>query len=308
MTLIAILLAMASERYWYPFATNNPFLHLLSWRDMLTRRCGHRRWFNGPAGLLLTVIPVVFLVALLQLGLAGEGLLLGLLALVFSLLVLVSCIGDQRFGAQIRDYMAVVSRGEIDAVVNYLNGITGRRCQASTLRQLNLIFLGLVLARMNDRVLALLFWFVVLGPLGAVLYRSVAQLQWTSLTAEDWAQQHDMGAFQTAVLRLKGIMDWLPTRLTALSFGVIGSFIDVMPWWRDASWQRDDDGVKANERLLLDVGLSALQLQSSYVESGEKLGPEQACEHVVVVRALSKRALLVWVTVLALMTLAGWLG
>lgn len=307
MTLIVILLVMAGERYWHPYAASTPFSSLLSWRDMLAVRYGRLAWFNGAVGVLLTVLPLVFLIALMQAGLAGEGLLLGLLALIFSLLVLIGCIGEQRFGAQVKEYMAIVARGDLSAVTAYLQGITRRRFPADTLRQLNRGFLGLMMIRMNERVLALLFWFVVLGPLGAVLYRSVTQLQGTALTTEDRARQSDIDSFQVAARRLKGIMDWLPTRLTALCYALIGSFTDVMPWWRDVAQQRGDDWAEANEQLLLNVGISALQIQDHYAGDAGELDPQRASEHVVAVRALSRRTLLVWVTVLALMTLAGWL-
>jgi len=317
MTLIAILLAMATERYWHPLSSYRLFSPLVSWRDVLASRCGQRGWFDGAVGVLLTVAPAVLIIALLQYGLAAaDGVLMWLLKLGFSLLILVACVGDQRFGGHMRHYLKAVAEGDTAAASLYLSRISSRSFSADNLRQLNRDFLGLLLIRLNERVLALLFWFVVLGPLGAVLYRSVAQLYDTTGSGLERSPEDkgfaDAGfhgdGYRDAAQRLKGIMNWLPARLTALCYAMIGSFTDAMQLWRDDPQRPDDDWVMANDRLLLDVGIGALQLQSDYVDGPDDLDPALACEHVLVVRSLSRRTLLAWVTILALMTLVGWLG
>ena len=238
------------------------------------------------------------------------GVLMWLLTLVYSFLVLVVCIGEQRFGAHVRHYIELVSDGDIAAASAYLNSLSAKDISATSLRQLNHEFLGLLLIRLNERVLALLFWFVVLGPVGAILYRSVIQLHGTALAAEPTEGDDFQGhGYRDALRRLKGILDWLPVRLTALCYAMSGSFTDAMQLWRDDPRRRDDDWVMANDRLLLDVGIGALQIQQDYAEdSHDDLSAEVACEQVLAVRALSKRTLLLWVTMLALMTLGGWLN
>jgi len=210
MTLIAILLAMATERYWHPLSSYKLFSPLLSWRNVLLSRCGRISWFNGAAAVVLVVTPAVLMVALLQVALArGDGFLLQLLGLALSLLVLVACIGEQRFGTHVRHYMQAVSAGDLTAASIYLNELSTQVFCADNLRQLNRGFLGLLLLRLNERVLALLFWFVVLGPMGAVLYRSVTQLQCKSAAmamttegdAADGESQTD--GFSAAARRLK---------------------------------------------------------------------------------------------------------
>ena len=318
MTLIAILLAMATEGYWHPLSSYRVFSPLLSWRDVLLARSGRINWLDGSVGVLLTVAPAVIVIALLQYSLAGiGGGLMWLLMLSFSFLVLVACVGDQRFGAHVRHYITAVSGGDIDAASEDLGRISGRKFSVNSLRQLNRDFLGLLLIRLNERVLAILFWFVVLGPMGAVLYRSVTQLHGSTMT-ETPVPDSDIGdglqgdEFSDAAQRLKGIMDWLPARLTVLCYAMIGSFTDALRSWRDDPHRPDDNWVAANDRLLRDAGIGALQLQDTYaddrVDDSDELDTELACEHVLAVHALSKRTLLAWVTILALMTLVGWLG
>jgi len=230
----------------------------------------------------------------------------------------VACVGDQRFGAHVRQYMTAVSAGDLVAAAEHLSRVSARGVRADNLRQLNRDFLGLLLLRLNERVLALLFWFVVLGPMGAVLYRSVTQLHGAGMMAAD---RPSGGAestgdcrgdgFREAGQRLKAIMDWLPARLAVLCYAVIGSFIDVLRSWRNKSRHPEGGWASVNDHLLLDAGIGALQLQGVYadgVDHRDDLDTESACEHVLAVRALSTRTLVAWVTILALMTLAGWLG
>jgi len=315
MTLIAVLLALATERYWHPFSSYKVFSPLLSWRDFLVSRYQQTTWFDGAAGALLSVAPVLLIVMFLQYGLAGtSGFFMWMIKLVFAFLVLVACIGEQRFGVHVRKYIELVSAGDNAGACAYINRLSGRDISAERLRQINRNFIGLLILRLNERVLALLFWFVILGPVGAVLYRAVAQLLGT-VSKEDAKQEatDDAGlqgsGYRDAVRRFKGILDWLPMRLTALFYAMIGSFTDAMQLWRSDPRRADDDWVMSSERLLLDVGIGALQIHHDYSEESEEdLDAEVACRHVLAVRSLSRRAVLTWITILAALTLAGWLS
>ena len=305
MTLIAVLLVIATERFWHPLSSNHIFAPLRRWRDTLLRR--RQTWLDGSTGVLLTVLPPVIITGMTQYALAAAEGWMSLLALFFSVIVLISCVGDQRFGGHVKHYMDAVSAGDLTAASIYYDGISSRGFTGESLRELNRAFIGLMLLRMNERVLALLFWFVVLGPLGAVLYRSVAQLHGSSLTEGSDAMSAER--FQNAVYRFKGILDWCPARLTALTYAVIGSFVDAIHLWREDPERPDDDWIGANDRMLIDVGIGALQLGDYYLgQADAPLDTSLACEHALAVRDLTRRTLLAALTALAVLTLAGWLG
>jgi len=303
MTLIAVLLVIITERFWHPFSSNYIFTPLVRWRDSLLR--GRPDWFDGSVGVLLTVLPPVLVTGMTQYILAAADGWFSLLVLLFSVIILVACVGDQRFGSHVKHYMNAVSSGDLTAASIYFDGISSRGFSGESLRELNRAFIGLMLLRMNERVLALLFWFVVLGPLGAVLYRSVAQLHGSGSDSDDGPTQR----YQDAVHRFKGILDWFPARLTALTYAVIGSFVDAFHMWREDPERPDDDWVGANDRMLIDVGIGALQLGDYYLGQAEApLDTSLACEHALAVRDLTRRTLLAALTVLAALTLTGWLA
>ena len=82
-----------------------------------------------------------------------------------------------------------------------------------------------VLKRAHHGLFAPIFWFVVLGPAGAVLYR-LAHL----LTLE-W-HAHENNAFNQFTKQAFEWLDWLPARVTASSFAIVGDFEDAVYCWR----------------------------------------------------------------------------
>jgi len=311
MTLIAVLLAIVTERYWHPWSSINIFAPLTALRNRLIPPSQSKQLLNGSSGLILILLPPVGVIAALQFLLSyTDGLLTGLLALIFSVMVLAACVGDHRFGIHVKRYIQAVSDGQMGTAAAYLEGVTGRSYCDSDLRQLNKELLGLMLLRQNERVLTVLFWFVILGPMGAVLYRSVSQLMGAGVRDSIDIPEHsgnDQAGFQDAARRLKGIMDWLPARLTALCYALIGSFVDALHvWWQDPQ-RPDDDWVAANDRLLIDVGIGALQLRKYYIDADAAVETEMACTHVREVRKLARRTLLAGLTILAALTITGQL-
>ncbi len=89
---------------------------------------------------------------------------------------------------------------------------------------------------------ALLFWYLLLpGPLGAVLYpltRRAARL-W------DAGQETGEREFGWFAGRAFEVLDWVPQRVTAFVFAVVGDFEDALFCWRSqaAQWLRPEEGI-----------------------------------------------------------------
>lgn len=76
---------------------------------------------------------------------------------------------------------------------------------------------GNLLWQVYQGFFAVIFWYFVLGPGAALAYRLLA------LTAEHSGQP----ALKARAERLRHVMDWLPVRLLALSFALVGNFLAV---------------------------------------------------------------------------------
>jgi len=89
---------------------------------------------------------------------------------------------------------------------------------------------------------ALLFWFLVLpGPLGLVLYPLAlrAARTWEHVVEAD---ERDFGWFAARAFHA---IDWIPQRVTAFGFAVVGNFEDAFYCWKSqaASWIQPEEGI-----------------------------------------------------------------
>jgi adenosylcobinamide-phosphate synthase len=87
-----------------------------------------------------------------------------------------------------------------------------------------------------------LFWFLVLpGPLGLVFYPLAHRAARTWEVAVD-AEDRDFGWFAARAFH---VIDWIPQRLTAFTFAVVGNFEDALFCWRSqaAAWLRPEEGI-----------------------------------------------------------------
>ena len=87
-----------------------------------------------------------------------------------------------------------------------------------------------------------LFWYLVLpGPLGLVLYPVARR------AARTWGhgpepEQRDFGWFAGRAFH---VIDWIPQRVTAFAFAVVGNFEDALFCWRAQAetWVRPEEGI-----------------------------------------------------------------
>lgn len=154
-----------------------------------------------------------------------------------------------------------------------------------------------------------------LGPSGAVLYRMAEFLR------RRWGAPHDAPALEqhhaSAPLRRISMdmwhaIDWLPARITAVGFAVVGSFEDAIDRWRRHARQfpGDNDGLMlAATAGALNVRLDAQAQPTPDPRDGAQahwLEPQLG--HLAQVVGLVWRSVVMWMVLLALLTLAHLLG
>ena len=164
-----------------------------------------------------------------------------------------------------------------------------------------------------------------LGPLGAVLYRMAEFVSryWKERPASE--VQRASVALQAAAAKAWMVVDWLPARLTALCFAMVGSFEEAIDGWRFHAqhFPNDNDGVvlaatagALNVRLggeALNARVDGLAQQGFTVDasvgnSAGTPGREPEVGHLRSVVGLVWRSVVVWMLLLALLTLARLLG
>jgi adenosylcobinamide-phosphate synthase len=171
------------------------------------------------------------------------------------------------------------------------------------------------------QVFAVLFWFLVLpGPAGAVLYRLAALLadEWRADDPRDEvvADARERRLFGRAARDLLWLLDWVPARLTALSFAVVGDFEDAVYCWRTqpSHWPVPEGGEPVGILLASGGGAIGVELggpirapggepeERPVIGMGEPADPELLPSAV----GLAWRALVLWLLLTLLLTLANW--
>jgi adenosylcobinamide-phosphate synthase len=142
------------------------------------------------------------------------------------------------------------------------------------------------------------------GPAGAVLYR-ISDFFHAYTHRKIAPGSHPVSeATQTSAAWLWRMMDWLPARITALSFAFVGSFEEAIDSWRlyEAQTEQAD-----NTTLIIAATAGAVKLQLGRF-TYPIAGAIPRAEHLRSVVGLVWRTVVVWMVFLALLSLAKWLG
>lgn len=316
MSLLAILAALGLEQ-WRAF----------EWRGAVERafvryvRALERKLNGGTRqhGIIAAVVAIVPLLVAVEVVYWFAAAAHPLAALVVNVVVLYFLMGFRRFSHAISTIVAALQAGDLAAarrtLVAWRGGAPGDLGSADVARLA--IERGLVDAYRS--VFGVLFWFVVLpGPIGAVLYRA------TVLLADEW-RGPVAGVEPTPVVQARALfgapaqlllaaLDWLPVRVTALSFAVAGDFEDAIACWRTQStrWVTQEGGRVVG--ILLATGGGALGVQlggmlptlSGDPDARPELGVGDPVEPETLPSAVGLvwRALVVWLLVILLLILA----
>ncbi|MGZ5200578.1 MAG: CobD/CbiB family protein [Telluria sp.] len=173
----------------------------------------------------------------------------------------------------------------------------------------------------HRNVFGVFFWFLMpVGPACAVMYR-VAEYLARAWNEPDHMRNEEFGRFAAKAFYW---IDWIPVRLTAIAFAVVGNFEDSVYAWRNFAGRWVDD----SKGIILAAGGGAMGVRlGTPAENAPQLLPADAAtvdlsesEAEVLpgeepnVRALQStvglvwRALLLWMLLLLLLSSAVWLG
>lgn len=154
-----------------------------------------------------------------------------------------------------------------------------------------------VFAAALSRWFGVLLWFLLLGPMGAIGYRLAA------LAARDealpLAQRDGLGV-------LKLVLDWPAAQLMTLALALVANFDTVLAAWRE--WQRD--GWRLDLGFLYAAARASVncELAVEAADADEPAGESPALLALRDAMSLVWRILLVWLAILALFVLAGWVN
>lgn len=276
MALIAILLALGLQWYFAIRYDLNDYDWFTPYVNFCQEKLQNTGVWAGYAGLAAIVVPVLLVIWLVN-GLLGHG-ILHLVQIVFCAAVLWYCIDARSLEALFAEYFA---SGKTDDLVKDYIGKPVPRTKAGVARKMS----NTILTNALHNLFALIFWFLLLGPMGSALYFVV------SLVANDFADASK--PFNEQAKTVRGVLDWVPVRLMGLSFALMGSFGKVFRYWISTV----TDGIEQADEQVAHYGLTAIEADPRDSKGADNQESQEIADLVF-------RSVIVWLVLLGAVTLA----
>ncbi|MFV1982271.1 MAG: regulatory signaling modulator protein AmpE [Thiohalomonadales bacterium] len=293
MSLITILVCLVIER----FFGNLDYLRQFTWfdkySDFIFEKLEAYSFRDGPLGLIIIVggiaIPIwtVFYYALKDVEIVS------LTGLVIAVITVLYCLGPKDPARQVNRYIDAMELPDNEAAALYAGKFLKTELNDNPAVVAQDIKLELFIAA-NDRIIGVLFWFVVLGPLGAVLFRMACLLKERENTIDT--------GYAKAAHDFYDIMVWPSARVCVLGFAISGSFIGALSHLNEwsALWKRNSNEV------LVKSGLGALHDESFNQSFNADDKPD--VNSVKEALLLIQRNYIALLAILAVLTISGWLA
>lgn len=306
MNFLALLLGLATER----MLTHLFHLREFRWLDPLfdrhlRRLRGARRWLAVSLTLLLTLV-LVAPVAAASLLLWDE--LLRIPYFLFAVVVLLFSLGPRDLDDEVEDYLVALESGDRDTQ-RQVAGELLERAPPETPIACNEAVERAIYTQANNRMFGVIFWFLLLGPTGAWLFRVTdlmrhrVEVRAAGKGAGDTMMGEAPAAMGEAVRTLHGVLAWIPSRLLMLGYVLAGNFEDAMAGWRGGGPEFPLPFAEGTNEVMARVGIAAAG--RSILDVGNAA---EALDRIRGARSLVMRTLwMIWCPVIAVLTLYNWL-
>jgi len=305
MAFFSILAAVALEHrrpLRQPLPHYQQYARFTQW---LEHKFNANEFSHGAIAWGLAVVPLLAAVWLVYALLEDRSPLLGW---AWNVAVLYLTLGFKYFSDDAERIAGLLRAGELDAARAQLIAWRGGDASQFSADELARVTIEQVMAASHRQMFGVLLWFVLLaplGPVGAVLFRTA------SILARRWVVSR--GRFGEFSQRAFHAINWLPARLTALTYAIAGNFEDATFCWRTQApgWQEQEESVV----LAAGAGAMGVKLGQAINVSGEtvwrqELGTGQAPDADSIDSAVSMiwRGLVIWLVAGLLVVVAGWIG
>lgn len=234
MGVLAIIAALLIEQ-WRPLGERQQLQTALSasvsWLEQ-TFNGGEER--HGLVAWLVAVLPPVVAAVALNAALYEVH---PVLALLFHVGVLYLTLGFRQTSHHFTQLQVAIKSGDIERARALLDQWRGASGVVRTREEVIRLAIEEALLAAQRHVFGVLLWYVLLpGPSGAILYRLAAML------AARWQGLGNFGRFAQRAFR---VLEWPAARVTAASFALVGDFEDAVYCWRTQArgWPQAENGI-----------------------------------------------------------------
>ncbi|SMF98200.1 adenosylcobinamide-phosphate synthase CbiB [Burkholderia singularis] len=253
---------------------------------------GRRGRLAGAAAWLAAVAPPVALAAALIAILPWP------LAAALHVALLWFALGARSLAEHVAPIAAALARRDLAAARALTARIVSRDTSAADEAALSRAAVESALENGNDAIFGALFWFAVAGGPGALLFRLANTLDamWGYRTPR-------FARFGWAAARIDDALNWLPARLTAASYALLGDTANAWRCWRRQArlWDSPNAGpVMAAGAGSLNVVIGGPAVYHGQLETRPLLGAgaPAAPAHVAAALSLVARTMALWLALL----------
>jgi len=264
MILITLIICIGLQWYFNIGGKDHGHTLMDSYISKLEGWLGQSSIMKGYLGLVVIILPLLLVLALV-LYLIGH---ISLLEFVTHIAIVFYCLQATNYRTVLADFFeAIEDNDEKEAIKHGQDFIDDR--SKTDLKAVTEAVDTKILTQSAYYFFSVVFWYLLLGVVGAALYYIVAQVCDSSNRAEGKT--------------VKNILDWVPARFLGLSFSLVGHFIKAF----QTLWQQVMVGLDFSDDLVYEVAMSAVDQDK---DTKRLIG-------------LVESAAVVWIVAIALFTL-----
>lgn len=318
MTFLSILFALLLEQL-KPLRADNPMyaaVKQLAARMEASFNAGQER--HGRMAWVVTML-ILMLPAVLISWLCAR--ISPFAVVAWNVLVVYLTLGFRHYSHFFTSIQLALNSGDEATARSLLAEWTKQDTTGMSVSDISRVAVEKALVTTHRNVFGVFFWFALpLGPAGAIIYR-VAEYLARAWNEPEHLRNEPFGRFATRAFYW---IDWVPARLTAIAFAIVGNFEDAIYAWRNFAHRWQDEAIG----IILSAGGGAMGLRLGNAREtaaaviiadtatidAASAEPEAPPGEEATVRALQStvglvwRALLLWMLLLLLLSFAVWLG
>ena len=240
----------------------------------------------------------VLIAVMLILGSLAEGTFYGFATMLLHLFVLLFAMDRTQPGRLVRDFLRSWNAGDRQGCINYLEtelrleGVPRTEDGAVIVAQ----FKRLLAYRSFERMFMMYALYLVAGPVGVIFGYVSYQLR------AELCEESDR-TLAAHLERIIAVIEWVPLRLLAITFSLVGDFNSCVSRLRRHLWEFEV--ASDNAQLLADWARCALSESATCEVKGGDFDEAAMRLEIEALSGLLERSQIVWLVVVAVVTLIG---
>ena len=240
-TALVLDLIFGEPHRWHPLVG---FGKTATWLESVFNKTNRKNHFVsylfGVFAWALMVLPVVAVIWFIEQFQMNDEMTQPYVEVIVGVICLTFAIGTKSLMQHAKAVSDALKNSDITLAQKRAAMIVSRDTAESDELAVNRATIESVLENGSDAIFAAIFWFIILGAPGVILYRLA-----NTLDAMWGYRTERFNYFGWAAARIDDGLNWVPARLTALSYALAGNLVKALKCWHQQAkhWHGINPGV-----------------------------------------------------------------